>query len=152
MEPCRNRLQTCMTCPEPCAKLFLSFLQCMVPEAIQLPFCSLLDTEQYFFTLREGAFREKCGVVKKDGEKCMSAWRLPSYINAICCGAKLNEGFPGGKAANPKLGRAGFQHLLSHKLAAWPCTSNSRPTCIMVLTYLVPGRKSSTLSWLNAED
>lgn len=54
----------------------------MVPEAIQLHFCSLLDTEKYFFTLREDAFREKCGEVKKDGKKCMCAWRLPSYIDA----------------------------------------------------------------------
>lgn len=54
----------------------------MVPEAIQLPFCSLLDTKRYFFTLREDAFREKCEEVKKDWKKCMSAWRLPSYIDA----------------------------------------------------------------------
>lgn len=77
---------------------------------------------------------------------------LLHWCNPICCGGKLNEGFPSGKAANSKLGRAGFQHLLSHKLAAWPCTSHSRPTCIMVLTYLAPGRKSSTPSWLAAED
>jgi len=72
--------------------------------------------------------------------------------NPICCSGKLNEGFPGGKAAKPKLGRAGFQHLLSHRLAAWPCTSHSKATCIMALTYLAPGRKSTTPSWLAAED
>lgn len=69
-----------------------------------------------------------------------------------CGGRKLNEGFPGGKAANPKLGRAGFQHLLSHRLAAWPRTSHSKATRITVLTYLAPGRKSTTPSWVAAED
>ncbi|CAM9299401.1 unnamed protein product, partial [Bubo scandiacus] len=74
-------LQTCMTCLEPCPKLSRSFVWCMVPEAIQLPFCSLLDTE-YFFSLRAGAFRERCGEVKKGWKRCTRAWRLPSYISA----------------------------------------------------------------------
>lgn len=83
--------------------------------------------------------------------ECMET-SLLYQCQPICCGGKLNEGFRGAKAANSKLGRAGFQHLLSHKLAAWLCTSHSRPTCIMVLTYLALGRKPSTPSWLAAED
>lgn len=148
MEPCRSSLQTCTDCLEPCPKLYRSFLWCIEPEAIHLPFCSVLGTEQkYFFSSPWGRGEEGLEEMHKHMETSFL-----HQCNPICHSGKLNEGFPGGKAANPKLGRAGFQHLLRHRLAAWPCTSHSKATCIMVLTYLAPGRKSMTPSWLAAED
>lgn len=46
------------------------------------PFLLSPGHQAVFLHLERRCLQDKCGEVKEDGQKCMSAWRLPSYIDA----------------------------------------------------------------------